>query len=97
MRNEVIEFSRIMDDIITYNTIEKGKGEWENYDFNFFIEKLVEEYAEVICSFRDYNRGKIKIDMVKSELVDLANICMMLHTKLNNKGEINEKENTNKH
>lgn len=86
MRKELEVFSNHMDDIITCNTIRKG--EWRNFDLVYFKEKLTEEYAEVIEEFKKYKKGQCDKERVLSELTDLANICMMLFTLLNEKKEL---------
>jgi len=64
------------------------KGGWDNVDSRWLAWKLAEEHAEVVTAISDYvlygtpfNRRALA-----AELVDVANVAMMLWDKLQTEG-----------
>ena len=77
-RFSVQVFAKAMEEILQDNDYKVGWGEG-HCDMAYLEQKLLEEYTEYQRSRND------PIGMAHLELVDLANICMMLyHRRLNN-------------
>ena len=70
MRDKILEFAIEMDKVMNKHQSEKGDS-WEVCDVDFLKKKLVEEFNEY-CE--DTNQRK--------ELLDIANICMMLYFRI---------------
>lgn len=90
MRQEIEVFARAMEEIMLINDIEKGDS-WEDCDYDFLLKKLIEEFVEVMRADGRYSDmaimrlvsdglmyHKTKSDKKEKELVDLANVSMML-------------------
>ena len=92
VRKNVEDFAEEMERILQQNDF---KGGWKREDLSYLDEKLLEEVAEYLT----INRSSLEIiqtfvnkiaqvkghtDKPDKELVDIANICMMLHDKLLN-------------
>ena len=70
MRNEILEFAIKMDNIMNIHENKKGDS-WKFCDLKFLEDKLDKEYNEWIESKNE------------NELIDIANICMMLFFRKN--------------
>lgn len=86
MRPEVRKFAKAMEAVLEENDY---KGGWEEETIDYLYEKLQEEIKEVYLEARkfDYFGGmpdEIKGDTADlcHELVDVANVCMMLRARL---------------
>jgi len=71
MRDEILDFAKEMDKTMNRHQVSKGDS-WKTCEISFLKNKLGEEYEEFIETVRP------------SELIDIANICMMLHHRINN-------------
>ena len=86
MRPEVRKFAKAMEAVLEENDYNGG---WEEETIDYLYEKLQEEIKEVYLEARkfDYFGGmpdEIKGDTADlcRELVDVANVCMMLRARL---------------
>lgn len=70
MRKELLEFSNEMECVMSVHDINK-RDSWKNMSMDELVKKLHEEYNEVLVS-----------DISSKELVDLANVCMMLWNRI---------------
>lgn len=82
-RPEIIEFAEAMEKVMSRNDKEKGDS-WKTCDMDFLVNKLKEEIREWEED-NDYNEryGLSPADM--EELVDIANVCMMLFQRIKEK------------
>jgi len=69
MRKEIKEFAEEMERVMQENDAIK-RNSWKNLPISYLEHKLIEEYQEW------YLLSNIKNN--KKELIDIANICMML-------------------
>lgn len=77
IRPEILGFAAAMERTMRKHDPEKGDS-WTDCDLEFLINKLKEEFGEVLSSIDlDSNGPKISKHTI-DELVDLANIAMML-------------------
>jgi hypothetical protein len=66
------DFTMVMGNVLNDHQEKKGDS-WHDCDLQFLIDKLDEEVNE----FKEANRPMAKAE----ELVDVANICMMLYER----------------
>jgi len=76
IRPEILGFAAAMERTMRKHDLKKGDS-WTDCDIEFLITKLKEEFGEVITSIDSEQSPKISKDTI-DELVDLANIAMML-------------------
>ncbi|AKB51762.1 hypothetical protein MSBRW_2509 [Methanosarcina barkeri str. Wiesmoor] len=76
IRLEILGFAAAMERTMRKHDPEKGES-WMYCDLEFLINKLKEEFEEVITSIDGEQSPKISKNTI-DELVDLANIAMML-------------------
>ena len=79
MREEITAFAEEMEKIMRENDKEKGDS-WKHMDIVLLEVKLDEEINE----WKRVRHKIMNIDEKKKELVDIANICMMLWNRLQN-------------
>ena len=76
MRTEIELFAQAMEN--TMKKYDKKKGDsWKTCDIRFLKNKLLEEVVE----FLDTYHKECPESYDKKELVDIANICMMLYNR----------------
>lgn len=78
MRPEIREFAEKMEEVMSMNDPKKGES-WKTCSIEFLEQKLDEEYSE----YR--KEGDFISDFCldpEKELVDIANVCMMLWNRL---------------
>ena len=90
VREDLYDFMSAMERVLKENDF---KGDWKDETFEYLYEKFKEEVAEVnhvagltafdMCKkgFSETTSLEIKQQLEK-ELIDVANICMMIWTKL---------------
>lgn len=69
MRDEILDFAKEMDVVMNIHENQK-RDTWKTCEVEFLENKLIEEYKEWRSS---------TIEPAKKEIIDIANICMMLH------------------
>jgi len=87
IRPAVKRFAQDMERILRKHDTRKGKKGWEKDDcsLEFLTQKFneeVKEYASCIPLFRIWKIDEKVKENVKKELIDVANICMMICEKL---------------
>lgn len=68
------------------------KWHWDTVSMKYLEDKITEEYVELMAELRRYREMQTSptiidpliLNRVQEEAVDLANICMMVHDKLDN-------------
>jgi NTP pyrophosphatase (non-canonical NTP hydrolase) len=76
MREEVKEFAQAMEEKLAAND---DKGGWDNERIQWLFARLVEEVGELAMALYDEKYTPYEI---KSEAVDVANLAMMIFSKL---------------
>jgi len=89
VRPAVQRFAEDMERVLRKHDKTKGVNGWEKSDctFGFLVDKFDEEVEEVVtelqlCGFSSETGKNTYTKEVKKELVDVANICMMLCEKM---------------
>ena len=101
LRPEVLRFARAMEEVLRKH--DGKKWHWTDVSFEFLQNKLTEEFVEVQTELKPLIEYvlKHKLNNFKSrscfhrnkeELLDLANICMMLFDKISEVERINEEK-----
>ena len=81
IRPTVMQFAEAMEKKLRQHDEEKGG--WEDCDFPFLFDKLEEEHDEVTNIIeKDFKNNRFP-----GELVDLANVCMMIWDKIKHSGK----------
>ena len=83
-RPEIIEFTKEMERVMSENDKEKGDS-WKTCDIEFLVDKLeeeIEEWKEGNDYREHYALMPYNLDSHKKELVDMANVCMMIWHRL---------------
>lgn len=81
MREEVKKFAEEMESVLKENDY---KGGWDRCSISWLEKRLIKEvgeYAESSMLVDDEGDRSFEQDR-KKELVDIANFCMMLHSRL---------------
>ena len=73
VRPEIEEFALAMEQMMSMHDGRKGDS-WKTCDLNHLQKKLLEEFAEYIYPDEEC--------FVDAELIDIANICMMLYHRI---------------
>lgn len=76
MREEVKEFAGEMEEKLKANDY---KGGWDKESIQWLFARLVEEVGELAMALYDEKYTPYE---ARSETVDVANLAMMLHSKL---------------
>lgn len=90
LRPELLEFAMVMEYVLRKHDGEK-KDSWKTCDINYLYCKLEEESNEVkeeIFKEKFVVSDNLKSYHLRDELVDLANICFMLHRRAGRIGTI---------
>jgi len=80
MRPEVIEFAEEMEGVLKENDF---KGSWMDIPIQYLEFRLVEEVGEYFHFAAE--RAEVGImdnKKAKKELIDIANFCLMVHSRL---------------
>jgi len=78
MRPDILSFAEKMEDAMSRHDIIKADS-WKYIDEQYLWNKLYEEFEEAITS-----------QFPADELVDLANICMMLYHRVSESGALDK-------
>ena len=70
MRDEILKFAIEMDKIMNKHQHKKGNS-WKTLDIDFLKTRLVQEFNEYCKDTND-----------RKELIDIANMCMMLYDRI---------------
>ena len=76
MRQELKEFAQAMEEKLKAN---EYKGGWDKDSLQWLFARLVEEVGELAMALND---EKYTLYEAKSETVDVANIAMMIYSKI---------------
>ena len=81
MRKEIEDFAKEMEETMAEHDCIKGDS-WKDCEIDYLRKKVIEEFSEwsmtAICEEEDY-------ELESMELIDLANICMMLYHRRTSK------------
>jgi hypothetical protein len=83
IRDDLVKFVFDMEKVLRRHDIIKGHTDDLNInDFEYLFEKLIEEYREVKLEIANINKFVFDFRFINrpimNELIDLANVCMML-------------------
>lgn len=82
LRDEILEFACAMEEKMAIHDKERG-DEWKEFMVHYLVRRLANEYHEFLSSLAT---PKPDFDKVREELVDTANLCMMLYNRFDNGG-----------
>lgn len=93
--NEFYRFAEALMEKCNKRANEKDRSAtpWRDIHFYHLSDRLYEEESELDRALIDYmeDSSEENMEKVKDELIDVANFCMFMWTKLNG-GEVNGKE-----
>ena len=84
VRKEILDFVEEMERVMRKHDPKKGDS-WKNCPMSFLFDKLKEEYREIpkINSIdADFGLKIERQDEIIKEVIDVANICMMIWNRL---------------
>jgi hypothetical protein len=81
MDENIESFAKEMDKVYSFHKPKKGES-WKDCTIKFLQDKLVEEHLEWLKASSGELTGLNDKDLSAKELVDIANVCMMLYHRL---------------
>ena len=77
MDENIETFAREMDKVYSLHKPKKGDS-WKDCDIKYLQDKLIAEHREWIAAVSSEHIGTGDTEQTARELVDIANMCMML-------------------